>query len=67
MEDKAQICKLLLPVLQATRAGEDITGIEYTEQEYRETVSIYRSWGSQDINVTCDSGIAMIRDIIKRM
>lgn len=69
MEDKAQICKLLLPVLQATRAGEDIKGIEYqkSDQGYREIVTLFRPWGHEDINVTADSGISMIRDIIKKM
>ena len=33
-EDKRKICSLLLPVVQATRAGWDVIDLEYTDNEF---------------------------------
>lgn len=72
-EDKEKIVEMLLPVLQQTRAGCDITELRYEKtmmpnmeqvvckmEHGRETTAMY-------IDVTADSGTAMIRDIIKRI
>ncbi len=70
MEDKNEILKLLLPALQATRYGSDIVSLEYTTLPgiYDEVVSIkWKSGYVQICNVTADSGIGMIDDIIKRI
>lgn len=69
MEDKNKILKLLLPALQATRYGSDIVSLEYTTLPviYDEVVSIkWRDGYTQICNVTADSGISMIIDIITR-
>lgn len=66
-EDKAKICKLFGKLLQYTRFGSDIEDIKYSINENgEETATIYyRNDYKKDINVTADSGIAMIRDITK--
>ncbi len=71
-EDKAKIVELLLPVLQQTRAGCDITELQYGESfEGKETVYCRTEHGKEVraiyIDVTADSGIALIRDILKRI
>lgn len=70
-EDKAKIVELLLPVLQQTRAGCDITELRYEDRGLRgaETVYCMMEHGSRTdklyIDVSADSGTALIRDILK--
>ena len=68
-EDKQKICDLLCEVLKATRDQEDLISLVYEKDEAgNETVtSIYNKGGSRVVNVTIDSGIAMIRDIMKSL
>ena len=69
-EDKRKICSLLLPVIQATRAGEGIVNLEYfiNESTAMEFVKITYDYGyAQCVNVTLDSGAAMVLDVIKRL
>lgn len=70
MEDKTEILHYLLPALQATRYGRDIVSLEYTSLPgiYDEVVAIKWETGYvQIVNVTADSGISMIGDIIERL
>lgn len=66
MEDKQMICDLLCKALKATRAGANILELVY---EYStETVIVFFreiDMPTRRINVACDSGIAMIRDILQ--
>ncbi len=65
-EDKETICKLLLKTLQQTRSGEDLILLEYDPE--KETVTgRFRSGGIRNCNVEADSGLSMIRDIIKQL
>lgn len=66
MENKQEICNLLLKTLKATRYGSDIAEINYYDEgNYGEKAIISYSNGYEIIaNVTADSGIAMIEDII---
>lgn len=68
MENKNLICGLLAQAIVATRAGRDIQSLTYDRE--RELVYVY-SLDSTDpiriINVACDSGIAMIRDIMNNI
>ena len=62
-EDKQAICNALCTALQLTRSGSDISEIEYhAEGEY---ATVYYTSGHININVAFDSGIAMIRDILR--
>nr|DAP89230.1 MAG TPA: hypothetical protein [Caudoviricetes sp.] len=66
MEDKQDILDKLLPALQATNNLQDLVGLEYRED--RELVYAEFASGNQKIaNVVCDSGTAMIRDVIEQI
>lgn len=62
MENKQDILDFLLPALQLTRACEDLCSLEYDEE--LEIVTATFAKGTRKINVACDSGIAMIRDVL---
>ena len=69
MEDKQQICNLLLPALRQTRCGEDIVCMIYhrypSKDEYVNV--IFRVGYVIPVNVTADSGKAMITDILRQL
>lgn len=64
-EDKNKICKLLCKVLQLTRGASDLKALEYSPET--EIVTVQFEGGSRKINVACDSGTAMIRDIVNNL
>lgn len=64
-EDKQKILNLLVPALQATRDQADLTALEYDAE--RELVTARYTGGTKTVNVAMDSGIAMIRDVLKAM
>lgn len=67
-EDKRKICELLLQTLQSTREYRDLVDLEYHDNEYTDDAYIYARFASGSvtrINVSLDSGSAMIRDILK--
>lgn len=71
VEDKQLICNLLCQTLQATRGGCDLKLLAYENDENRgyESVTAYffDSGGGEPIDVTGDSGVAMIGDIMKHL
>ena len=65
-EDKQAILDALKVTLNLTRAGDDITALNYDKE--REEVQVHfnnSSFAARRINVAADSGIAMIRDVMK--
>lgn len=64
-EDKQKILDLLVPALQATRDQADLTALEYDAGH--ELVTARYTGGTKTVNVAMDSGIAMIRDVLKAM
>lgn len=64
-EDKQKICNLLCITLKATRSQSDLQVLIYHPES--EMVTIAYSEGGTSVNVACDSGIAMIRDILRAM
>ena len=68
-ENKQLICDLLLKALQATRGACDLKFLAYENDEKRRreivTAYFYDYRGGHIIDVTGDSGIAMIGDIMK--
>lgn len=64
-EDKDKICKLLCKVLQLTRGASDLKSLEYNAET--EIVTVAFEGGTRKINVACDSGTAMIRDIVNNL
>ena len=68
MENKANITQRLLLCLMATRAGDDIEDMSYGKINREEIVSIRFKHGSTlHVNVTADSGLALIKDVIKAL
>lgn len=66
-ENKRDIIKSLLPTLQMTREGENISDIRYERAEngMEWVIVTYSSGNRKEINVSMDSGIAMLRDTLK--
>lgn len=69
MENKQHILKLLLICLQETRAGEHISGLQLWSDNYsNEFVRIqYQNGWHEDVNVTADSGLAMIHSVVEAL
>ena len=67
-ENKKEITKALLPVLQMTRNLWDLTDLEYREDEEVSGIEIviatFRNGHRKVVDVTMDSGTALIKDII---
>ena len=68
-ENKQKICDLLCATLKETRDQDDLMELKYEQNDagYETVTSIYNGGGSRTINVTMDSGVAMIRDIMKSL
>ena len=78
MEDKREICRKLCELLKLTRAGEGLVSIDYEkdgEEEYAK-VCWQNDWQKdhpgykgffQKICITADSGIAILRDVLRRI
>ena len=67
MENKQEICNLLCAALRATRDQSDLTDVIYRQMPNdNEIVTLfYENGHKRSINVNMDSGIAMIRDILR--
>lgn len=66
MENKAEIAKQLCTTLQMTREYKELDALEYAKNGYEEiVVATFSNGYTKKINVAHDSGIAMIRDIIR--
>ncbi len=64
MEDKQKICDRLLETLKLTRQLYDLIDLDYIEEKEL-VVAHFEGGGKKEINVAMDSGIAMIKDIIR--
>lgn len=65
-ENKEEIAEKLEELLQMTRAGEDIESIRYEYDAYEEYVRVvFKNGYTKIIDVTCDSGHALIKDVIE--
>lgn len=64
MENKQMICDRLLETLKLTRQLYDLIDLDYIEEKEL-VVAHFEGGGKKEINVAMDSGIAMIRDIIR--
>lgn len=69
MEDKQMICDKLVEALQLTRQYEDLQSLIYLRRgEDHETVTaLFTQGNTKEINVSMDSGSAMIRDILRAL
>lgn len=69
-ENKRAICQALLVALWNTRAGRDLTDLEYHDNEYTDDAhvdAVFADGRRIRIDVTGDSGIAVIKDIIDHL
>ena len=68
-EDKQDICDALLDTLKLTRAGQDITNLVYSSDAYGDewVMVLYTNGTHINVNVSMDSGLGMIRDIMKKI
>lgn len=64
MENKEDIVMRLKILLNATRAGRDIEKMELTEDGDFVMIE-WESGGTQKVNIAADSGVAIIRDVLK--
>lgn len=65
-EDKQLICEYLLEALKLTRGQGNIETLDY-DSETETVIGVYRNGNKIMINVACDSGVSMIRDIMAKM
>ena len=63
MEDKQKICDLLAETMRQTRELNDLNALTYDAMGEKVVAKFDHRWTV--INVAADSGIAMIRDILK--
>ncbi|MBQ1203319.1 MAG: hypothetical protein IIX61_05910 [Loktanella sp.] len=67
-ENKQAICDALCKALQLTRDQHDLQGIVYhVNGPDDQMVTLAWSEGGTSVNVSMDSGIAMIRDILRAL
>lgn len=67
-ENKQLICDLLCAALKATRDQQDLQSLTYHfNGPDDQMVTIAWSEGGTSVNVSMDSGIAMIRDILEAL
>ena len=64
------LCQRLLKLVQATRAGADVIDIEYFSNDFTDDAHVDITWASgytKRVDVTADSGIAMIKDVLRHI
>ena len=69
MENKQMICDKLLEALQLTRQYEDLQSLIYLRggQDRESVIALFTPNNALEINVSMDSGAAMVRDILKAL
>ncbi|MDO5015261.1 MAG: hypothetical protein Q4E28_04850 [Clostridia bacterium] len=69
MENHSKIVKAFLPVLQMTDFFNDLENLEYINKtEFEQAVvATFKNGCKKEANVTYDSGVAMLRDILKQI
>ena len=68
-EDKELILTWLLQTLRNTVAGVNLVNIAYKQLDDgdEQAILVYENGYRKTVNITADSGIAMISDIVKAM
>ena len=68
MENYQEICNLLRFTLKQTRQFDDLVKLEHLQEgRERYVVATFDGGYTKQIRVTMDSGIAMIKDIIRNL
>lgn len=67
-ENKSEICKAFLEVLQMTRQCENLIDLVYIRDgEIEMVIATYSNGFKKICDVTFDSGIAVLKDILKNI
>ncbi len=66
MENKKEIVERLKLLLIATRAGTHIEKMTLSDDENKIRIT-FDSGSSRDVNIACDSGIAIIKDVVSAL
>ena len=64
---KQVICDLLCKVIQATAAGDDLVALRFDPKNEVVHADFRDHYDLRQINVACDSGWAMVKDIINNI
>lgn len=68
LEDKAEITWELCKLMRKTRYGRHISMMEYSKDDYGEYVTVTYDNGSiKKVDVTADSGSALIMDVLSHI
>ena len=68
MENYHKICENLCKTLQETRQYDDLLELQHLGHgDGRRVYAVYKNGSIRVINVALDSGIAMIKDILKNL
>lgn len=69
MENKQLILDALCSALQLTRDQADLEALEYKDlgSDTQHVIATYDGGGHRSVNVSLDSGIAMVRDILRAL
>ena len=67
MENKQLICDLLLDAIRQTRAGDDVIALRFIGEEETVHVDFESGKDGRIINVACDGGWGMIKDIVNNI
>lgn len=65
-ENKIWICRRLLDLVRNTRAGDSVSDIRLSANEKTAVIS-FRTGATKEVNVECDSGIALIVDVCRAL
>ena len=65
-EDKKWVCSYLYAALKATRHCSDLEDLIYYP-DTEEVIAVWENGSRKVINVACDSGWAMIKDIMRAL
>lgn len=67
IENKREIVQALLPVLQMTRQYMDLEALYYVTSEDcdEKVIALYANGCRRSVNVTADSGYALILDVMR--
>lgn len=71
-ENKAEIVKAFLPVLQMTEYFNDLVDLEYQLKTYNNykterVIATFKNGCKKEANVTYERGFAMLKDIVKQL
>ena len=66
-EDKQNIINYLFQTLKQTVAGVDLVSIRYEQLTNGDEIAVlmYDNGYRKSLNITCDSGLALMRDILR--